>query len=85
MEESRDMKGMLLADDVFCCEEALENPMKTVQKKSEKAKDCLDRLRVTGAPVRNEGKVEVKLTIEDLKSELEEIKEIIVQVFSTWV
>ena len=52
--------------------------MKTVQEKYEKVKDCLDLLRVTGAPVSDEGKVEVRIKIEDLKSELQEMKEIII-------
>ena len=67
------MKGMLLADDVFCCEE-VENPMKTVQEKYEKVKDGLDQLMVTGAPVSDEEKVEVRITIEDIKSELQDMK-----------
>ena len=53
--------------------------MKTVEEKYEKVKDCLDQLRVTGAPVSEEGKVEVRITIEDLKSELQEMKEIMIK------
>ena len=78
LEEVRDMKGMPLTNDVFCCEESLENPMKTVQEKHKKVKDCLDQLRVNGAHISDEEKVEVKITIEDLKSELQEMKEIII-------
>ena len=74
VQEARDMRGMLLADDVFCCEESLE----TVQEKYEKVKDCLDQLRVTGVPVSDEEKEEVRITIEDLKSELQEMKEIMI-------
>ena len=53
--------------------------MKTVEEKYEKVIDCLDQLRVTGAPVKDEGKVEVRITIEDLKSELQEMKEIMIK------
>ena len=73
LEEARDMKGMPLTNDVFCCEESLENPMKTVQEKHKKVKDCLDQLRVNGAHISDEEKVEVKITIDDLKSELQEM------------
>ena len=47
---------MPLTNDVFCFEESLENPMKTVEEKHKKVKDCLDQLRVNGAHISDEEK-----------------------------